>query len=256
MKMQERYYTTRTTKYHQHIALKFIFLYESNKSSPHLLIPGTTFSGFAYAKCSDTGVGGAIATEVNISEIYTISEGYPGHEKVGLFYPKTSTSLFYRSEDDADPFWGWNARFAWEQTKGQQPWQYQHRFKLRLAGVADDEIPPLPPGKSAEQVIADYLRQLSKFAMTILKERNLTDLSTKDVRWCLTIPAQWTEAGCISMMQACSLAGMIRLPGQIDNGGSEFPLMFVFEPEAASVFCFNRVANVAAAQRVFVGVDI
>jgi hypothetical protein len=219
---------------------------------------GTTFSGFAFTNYVDSKKA-SMTTDGNISEMYAVTDGYPSFEKIGFNYPKTSTSLFYKTPDDPDPLWGWDARYAWAQTKNQEPWQYQHRFKLHLAkrdpSVPLTDLPPLPPGKEPLDVIADYLRQISKFAMKTLKEKKLSDFKMKDVRWCLTIPAQWTQAARAAMIQAAEKAGMIRLPSSPDNGGSEFPLLLVLEPEAASVFCFNKVLNSAAAQKMYVIMD-
>lgn len=35
-------------------------------------------------------------------------------------------------------------------------------FKLHLAGVKDDEKPPLPPGLDARKAITDYLHEMNK----------------------------------------------------------------------------------------------
>jgi hypothetical protein len=40
--------------------------------------------------------------------------------------------------------------------------------------------------------------------------------------------------------------------GAMDNGGSHHPLVIVLEPEAASIFSLNGVANPEAAESLFV----
>ena len=76
---------------------------------------------------------------------------YPG-DTMFFQYPKTATALFYRDASDANPLWGWEARVQGIREKIQEPWQYQHRFKLHLADkhtLHGTSLPPLPPHKTA-----------------------------------------------------------------------------------------------------------
>jgi hypothetical protein len=100
-------------------------------------------------------------------------------------YSKTITALFYRSAEDKEPLWGWAARKEAISTIDQQPWQYQTRFKLHLADEGEYALAPLPPGKNPLDLIADYLRALSKYAFIKASGSfaHLGVLRLKDIKW-------------------------------------------------------------------------
>jgi hypothetical protein len=220
---------------------------------------GTTFSGFAwlYMTSEFTSANPQTVSLMHINNVYK----YPGSELIPYPYGKTATSLFYTSAGDPTPLWGWTARYQ-ATTQVAEPWQHQYRFKLRLANknmdenhAASEDIPPLPPGKTTVDVIADYLRAIATYALEPINAQALSaggeTITFKDIKWCLTVPAQWSMAARSAMHTAAKMAGMVRGEGA-DNGGSAFPLLLVLEPEAASVFCLNRVANPDAAEALYV----
>jgi hypothetical protein len=217
---------------------------------------GTTFSGFAWTTVINAGVGDQA---FNVGQINSI-DTYPDAKKLQFHYPKTATALFYETAGDANPHWGWKARLramdpVIAKTAKAQSWQYQFRFKLRLAGHTehnDPNMPPLPEGCTSEDVIATYLRQMSAFALENFSKGIMGGIKMSEVKWCLTVPAQWSQPLRVAMYRAAQKAGMIKNPDEPDNGGSPFPLVIVPEPEAASVYCFNRVVNPEAVQHVFV----
>ncbi len=197
----------------------------------------------------------AALERISATDLLAVDQ-YPGHENINFAYPKTATALYYDTPD-APPLWGWEAVVAAAQNK-YEPWQYQTRFKLRLAqprfddaAGAADEIPPLPPGKTTIQVIADYLHLISAFALEYMSRRTPQPLTNRDIKWCLTIPAIWSMAARTAMHTAAKQAGMVRGDGP-DNGGSPFDLLLVLEPEAASIYCLNKVAIDHAAKALYV----
>ena len=105
--------------------------------------------------------------------------------------------LFYESADDKNPLWGWEAKKrARNKKKPYEPWQHQQYFKLRLSSrLTGIEIPDLPANKTVEEVIGDYLRLLVGHAVDKLKEslHGAQSVSQKDIRFCVTVPATWSQ---------------------------------------------------------------
>ena len=58
-----------------------------------------------------------------------------------------------------------------------------------------------------------------------------------------------------AMHKAAVLTGMVN-ESPVDSGGSIHPLLLVLEPEAASIFCLNRVANPEAQAMMFVDASL
>ena len=142
---------------------------------------------------------------------------------------------------DTAPLWGWSARRAALQGQAEhEPWQHQRLFKLHLAGDSAVKLPPLPPHRTAAQLVADFLRPLAQHALQKMcdKFKYLGSLTFRDVQWCLTVPAQWQQTQRVAMEAAAVTAGLVRAAEGPDNGGSPWPVSIVLEPEAASVFCF------------------
>lgn len=107
---------------------------------------GTSFSGFAFAKADEDQT--LWTWQSFPSERITCYENWTG-STIGP-YPKTKTALFYKSAEDNDPAWGWDASAARAKAKKPPPqsWQFQENFKLHLAQRTDVNPPPLPPHKT------------------------------------------------------------------------------------------------------------
>ena len=117
------------------------------------------------------------------------------------------------------------------------------RFKLHLRPSAQsseyvtNKIPPLPRGKSAVDVFADFLRYLHQCARTFIEETHLIGVDlwhTLEGRteFVLTHPNGW-EGPQQSMMRAAAVqAGLI-----LDNEDGQSRLSFVTEGEASLHFC-------------------
>ena len=121
--------------------------------------------------------------------------------------------------------------------------EWRNRFKLHLrpktrsSGYVANKIPPLPQGKSAIDVFADFLRYLHQCARTFIEEThaNGVDLwhTLEDrTEFVLTHPNGW-EGPQQSMMRIAAVqAGLIP---DSDDGHSH--LSFVTEGEASLHFC-------------------
>jgi len=107
---------------------------------------------------------------------------------------------------------------------------------LRDDGAIDPRLPALPPGKSALNLIIDFLSNLWNYAkQQITREINaVADLDTADV-W-LTVPAAWDAMGCQMMRDAAIAAGLVRSARAGDHEWRE-RLRIISEPEAAAVHC-------------------
>jgi hypothetical protein len=93
-------------------------------------------------------------------------------------------------------------------------------------------LPPLPPGKSEIDVAADYLFKLRQ-AMRHQLIKTLGDVFNREernIRYFLTVPAIWNDAGKAATRAAAIQAGFLR--DENDNR-----LTLITEPEAAAMFC-------------------
>ena len=109
------------------------------------------------------------------------------------------------------------------------------KLQLMLSGntyIDPINLPPLPPGKSEVDVAADYLFKLRQ-AMRNQLQKTLGEVFNREernIRYFLTVPAIWNEAGKAATRQAAIQAGFLR--DENDNR-----LTLVTEPEAAAMFC-------------------
>ena len=117
------------------------------------------------------------------------------------------------------------------------------KFKLYLADQAPGYRNRIPAGLSVETIIADYLRCISGFVLSELQQRYGKHFSMEYVQWCLTVPAIWDEKAKQAMKACAEKAGMVKGPGCDDvfAAASPFPLHIILEPEAASVYCQEKV---------------
>ena len=126
-------------------------------------------------------------------------------------------------------------------SRAADPSCFVSRFKLHLASKEElarsgQRAPPLPPGKTAMDVISDFLRLISTHAMDHVRQQIGAHLTESDVQWCVTVPAMWTDKGKQSMAEAAQLAGMIKGPLNRSGKGSPHELIIVLEPEAAALY--------------------
>jgi hypothetical protein len=117
------------------------------------------------------------------------------------------------------------------------------RFKLHLRPTAQSsthvthQIPPLPQGKSAVDVLADFLRYLHSCARTYIQETHVNGVELwrtfKDhTEFVLTHPNGWEGAQQSMMRTAAVQAGLIP-----DNESGHSHVSFVTEGEASLHFC-------------------
>lgn len=128
------------------------------------------------------------------------------------------------------------------------------RFKLHLRSTpvgstaADAAIPPLPAGKRAVDVLADFLHYLRACAAAYIAEAHLggADLwaaTGADARYVLAHPNGWGGAEQARMRDAAVRAGLVRAsePARVS---------FVTEGEASLHFCVSAGVLAKAEMKV------
>jgi len=119
-------------------------------------------------------------------------------------------------------------------------WKLHLRAKhLASSHIREDDIPPLPCGKSAVQVLADFMSYLFQCARTYIQEShlNLWRSVENSIEFVLTHPNGWEGPQQQQIRRAVELAGLI----SSQEGQSHVHLLT--EGEASLHFC---VANVIA----------
>jgi len=119
------------------------------------------------------------------------------------------------------------------------------RFKLHLrprnksAGHVNETIPPLPAGKTAMEILADFLRYLHQCAKTYIEETHANGPALwkgleAETYFVLTHPNGWEGAQQSLMRRAAATAGLIP-----DTPKGQARLSFVTEGEASLHFCIQ-----------------
>ncbi|MBR8834292.1 MAG: HSP70 family protein [Stigonema ocellatum SAG 48.90 = DSM 106950] len=187
---------------------------------------GTSRSGYAYAFTDDTKIFGK-----------TDWSGTPAP------YPKTLTHLLY-SPDGKVEAWGFDARKKLAQLrkdKAADKYNFFQNFKMQLREgkerTANGPVITTTNGQkfAVVDLIADYLRLLKDLALKETKAATAGILRENEIRWCLTIPAIWTDADKQLMRNAAQKAGLIG-----DSEAEAERLLLVLEPEAAALYLQER----------------
>ncbi|PQE24450.1 Heat shock 70 kDa 12A protein [Rutstroemia sp. NJR-2017a BBW] len=198
----------------------------AGKSKSQLIVGidfGTTFSGVAFAFATNTGAKEDIITE------------WPG---AGSYTKQKIPTVLYYDQYQKVVGWGPDIADALAPTGYPKPGvQKVEWFKLQLmlsgnTYIDPINLPPLPPGKSEIDVAADYLFKLRQ-AMRNQLQKTLGEVFTReerDIRYYLTVPAIWNDAGKAATRAAAIQAGFLR--DENDNR-----LTLITEPEAAALFC-------------------
>ncbi|KAI7872961.1 hypothetical protein BDF14DRAFT_1716777 [Spinellus fusiger] len=176
---------------------------------------GTTFSGCCYAFTKDGG-----------DEIIDITR-WPKQVNV---YPKTPTVSLYRQGSTKLAAWGQEARKLSHRRNNHD--HLLSRFKLYL----DENIhlEPLPNGLTALEVITDYLEAFHAHVSADLQRGFASNYDQSKFRYCLTVPAMWTDKAKAIMREAAVRAGIVNRWDHPDR------LMLISEPEAAALYCEKK----------------
>lgn len=85
--------------------------------------------------------------------------------------------------------------------------------------------------RSSVSNIADYLRALHKHVLEDVTKGFAKNYDPDTFRYCLTVPAMWSDLAKHSMRKAAVMAGLIRQNDPQDR------LILISEPEAAALYC-------------------
>ncbi|KAK3936725.1 heat shock 70 kDa protein 12B [Diplogelasinospora grovesii] len=180
-----------------------------------------------------TAVAFAFTTNTEAKE--DIITEWPG---LGSYTRPTIPTLLYYDQYQKVVGWGPDIADALAPTGYPKPGvQKVEWFTLQLMLEGNTYIdplnlPPLPDGKTAICVSADYLSKLRQAIRSAL-QKTLGEVflrQERSIRWVFTIPATWNDAGKAALRESVIDAGFIRDPN--DNR-----LQLVTEPEAIVFFC-------------------
>ncbi|ORX60439.1 actin-like ATPase domain-containing protein [Hesseltinella vesiculosa] len=173
---------------------------------------GTTYSGAAFA----------MSTTDN--EVHDI-KNWP--RRGGYHYPKVPTISLYDRNTRQLVTWG-NGVIAECRKNTDRELIKLQQFKLYL----DESLGMLkiPEGFNAVDLIADYLKVLHEHIKTEMKRTYVGQMDCR-YRYCLTVPAMWTDKAKQIMRDASVKAGIIEKDDHHDR------LMLISEPEAAAIYC-------------------
>ncbi|KAI8580626.1 hypothetical protein K450DRAFT_236526 [Umbelopsis ramanniana AG] len=175
---------------------------------------GTTFSGASYAYCQN-------------EEVLDI-ERWPNRRE--SIFPKVPTALLYEKGDSTNVVeWGHGAKMMYAKPGAAANYDLLTGFKLNL----DENLkrPPLPNGMSTAKLISDYLRCLHSHVVRELSRQFARNYTEEQFRYCLTVPAMWSDRAKSKMRTAAIDAGLISAHDPPDR------LMITSEPEAGALYC-------------------
>ncbi|CAM1501796.1 Fc.00g037800.m01.CDS01 [Cosmosporella sp. VM-42] len=205
---------------------------------------GTTFSGVAFAFATNNEAKEDIITEWPGAGSYTKQKVDTLHIMPRIpileahFGIAQIPTVLYYDQYQKVVGWGPDIADALAPTGYPKPGvQKVEWFKLQLmlsgnTYIDPINLPPLPPGKSEIDVAADYLFKLRQ-AMRSALQKTLGEVFNREernIKYYLTVPAIWNDAGKAATRAAAIQAGFLR--DENDNR-----LTLVSEPEAAALFC-------------------
>ncbi|KIJ66155.1 hypothetical protein HYDPIDRAFT_152023 [Hydnomerulius pinastri MD-312] len=195
---------------------------------------GTTYSGVSYA----------ILDPGEVPKIQGVTR-YPAQEHVGGDC-KIPTILYYDQQGNPRAF-GAEAlqEHIIEQAEDEQWiklewWKLHLRAKhLAASHIGDDDIPPLPAGKPAVEVLADFMRYLYQCTRKYIEDSHGTALwksVENHVEFVLTHPNGWEGPQQKQIRRAATLAGLVS-----DSPEGQARLHLLTEGEASLHYCVSNV---------------
>ncbi|EIN05832.1 actin-like ATPase domain-containing protein [Punctularia strigosozonata HHB-11173 SS5] len=184
---------------------------------------GTTFSGVAFA-----------SARISAGQVQQILH-WPGSSET---FRKIPTCLVY-DENGKIIAWGLEAKNTPVHAcfiKCEWFKLFLEPHALRNEDAVDSRLPQLPPGKTAIDVIIDFLSCIWEYAKGQITRQlgSVADLDSADI--ILTVPAAWDAKGCELMRDAAISAGLVQSSRAGDKNWRD-RLRIITEPEAAAVHC-------------------
>ncbi|KAG0036725.1 hypothetical protein BGZ82_003791 [Podila clonocystis] len=146
-----------------------------------------------------------------------------------MYYAKTPTvSLYKKTKGRLEmAAWGWNSKLK----KGPSGSEYIQLYKYKTHLDENADLPPWTGPISVPDAISDFLKALHEYAAGKIEQELGKRCTRESFRYCLTVPAMWSDKSKDIMRQAAIRAGLIREDDHVDR------LMLVSEPEAAALYC-------------------
>ncbi|KAG1053115.1 hypothetical protein G6F46_003398 [Rhizopus delemar] len=178
---------------------------------------GTTFSGCSYAFIQNDEVVDVVRWPKQNNNVY----------------PKAPTLNFYQGNTKEMTQWANAARLEMQRPNSRNSVLLK-QYKLYLDENIAKDLPPLPNGLTIVEAISDYLRAFYDHVMIELKKGFAKNYSQHQFRYCLTVPAMWSDKAKATMREAAIMAGLIQEDDHRDR------LMLISEPEAAALYCEKK----------------
>ncbi|KAG1146232.1 hypothetical protein G6F37_011918 [Rhizopus arrhizus] len=178
---------------------------------------GTTFSGCSYAFIQNDEVVDVVRWPKQNNNVY----------------PKAPTLNFYQGNTKEMTQWANAARLEMQRPNSRNSVLLK-QYKLYLDENIAKDLPPLPNGLTIVEAISDYLRAFYDHVMVELKKGFAKNYSHHQFRYCLTVPAMWSDKAKATMREAAIMAGLIQEDDHRDR------LMLISEPEAAALYCEKK----------------
>ncbi|KAL0573588.1 hypothetical protein V5O48_008365 [Marasmius crinis-equi] len=209
---------------------------------------GTTFSGISYS-ILDPGV---------VPEIQPVTR-FPAQEHMGGD-AKIPSIIYYDREGRVKAVGAEALQEHVKEEADRNGWFLSKWFKLHLkpkssvggtGSQATKRIPSLPPSKSAEEVLADYLAYLfecaKEYIVQTIPDRSFWSFVQPHIEFVLSHPNGWEGAQQYSMRCAAIKAGLIP-----DTPEGRDRLTFVTEGEACLHFCIHNNLSVSECESVLI----
>ncbi|MFC9331496.1 Hsp70 family protein [Kitasatospora sp. NPDC057015] len=186
-----------------------------------------------------TGYAWTIITDKNNSarsrEIF-MRDKWPGYP---VPYPKNLSALLL-DESNEVVAWGYEARRRWAQLSGRpegKGMRYHYAFKMSIANdpstTAAHQVGGILTAEESKLLFSAHLREVVRAAHSEITASGFTE---DQIRWCVTVPAIWTEYQKQMVREAAIEAGLPE---------DENRLTLALEPEAAAYYA--RVSGVRTA---------
>ncbi|GJJ71575.1 hypothetical protein EMPS_03925 [Entomortierella parvispora] len=146
-----------------------------------------------------------------------------------MYYAKTPTVSLYKKTNNKYKMESWGCDSKLKKGRSGSECFLLYKYKTQLDESAD--LPPWSSPISVPDAISDFLRALHEYVAGKI-EQELGKRFTRDsFRYCLTVPAMWSDKAKDTMRQAAIRAGLVKTSDHMDR------LMLVTEPEAAALYC-------------------
>ncbi|KAG0019852.1 Heat shock 70 kDa protein 12A [Entomortierella chlamydospora] len=162
--------------------------------------------------------------------VVAIDFGTTFSPKQNVQYAKTPTLNLYKKVNGEYKMveWGWKSKLPME-TPAASKYIQLYQYKPHLDEGLD--MKPWSNKVSVPDAISDYLRALHEYVADKILQEFGRSYSRKSFRYCLTVPAMWSDKAKDVMRKAAIRAGLIKAADHPDR------LMLVSEPEAAALYC-------------------